>query len=135
MHKLLLVAVGMAWCCAFSARVLAVQSDFSDFWGAWGMQSSDGNSNEWQMNCAQDGSLLVLTPDRIYTRGATSVYKDYADCRVLNGSGGAELLIHAQCSSSEDDENVMLEYTILSAEVPLRIQRRGQVSTEYRKCR
>jgi hypothetical protein len=88
------------------------------------------------MNCAQGQSVLVLTPDRMYTLGGSAVYRDYADCRILNGSGGAALLVHAHCSATgEGAENVMLEYDILSEEGPLRIQRRGQVGTEYRKCR
>ena len=123
---------------AFGPSAVAADADFSDFVGSWGMQSGAGGGSEWRMNCAQNANILVLTPSRIYTRGSALVYKEYADCQVLNGSSGAALLIHAHCASGdtdEDAENVMLEFAILSPEEPLRIQRRGEVSTEYHKCR
>lgn len=128
---LALASYGLALC----ATAAAAQSDFSDFWGAWGQQTSDRNPNEWRTNCAEQRSLLVLMPDRIYTLGGSTIYKDFAECRVLNGTAGAALLLHVDCSSPEENaESVMLEYDVLSEEGVARIQRRGQTGTLYRKC-
>jgi hypothetical protein len=108
----------------------------SDFYGTWGRQDSDKNKNEWRQNCAAaNGDVLILSPDFVTTRGATWIYKDYPECKVINASGGAQLLIRAQCySDPQEAEDVTLQYDILSETEPLRIQLRGQVSTEYRKC-
>jgi hypothetical protein len=114
----------------------AAQGLVSDFYGTWGKQDSDKNKNEWRENCAApNGHLLILSPHFVTTRGATWIYKDYPECKVINASGGAQLLIRAQCySDPQEAEDVTLQYDILSETEPLRIQLRGQVSTEYLKC-
>jgi hypothetical protein len=119
-----------------AASAGAAQGPVSDFYGTWGRQDSDKNKNEWRQNCAApNGDVLILSPDLVTTRGATWIYKDYPECKVINASGGAQLLIRAQCySDPQEAEDVTLQYDILSETEPLRIQLRGQVSTEYLKC-
>jgi hypothetical protein len=120
-----------------AAAPARAQSGVADFYGAWGQQPSDRNRNEWRENCAeQQGNVLILTADRILTTGTTWVYKDYPECKVINASEGAQLLVRAQCFfDPEDAEEVTLEYDVLSeGGGRLRIQRRGQVGTEYLKC-
>jgi hypothetical protein len=114
----------------------ASQAPASDFYGTWGKQDSDNNRNEWRENCAApNGDVLILSPDFVTTRGATWVYKDYPECKVINASGGSQLLIRAQCyTNPEEAEDVTLQYDILSEAHPQRIQLHGQVSTEYLKC-
>ena len=114
----------------------AAQAPVFDYYGTWGKQDNDKNKNEWRENCAAaNGDALIFSPDFVTTRGATWVYKDYPECKVINASGGAQLLIRAQCySDPKEAEDVTLQYDILSETAPLRIQLRGQVSTEYLKC-
>lgn len=121
---------------AVAAGAVAAQGPVTDFYGTWGRQDSDKNKNEWRENCAAaNGNVLILSPDFVTTRGATWVYKDYPECKVIRASGGAQLLIRAQCySDPQEAEDVTLQYDILSETQPLRIQLRGQVATEYRKC-
>jgi hypothetical protein len=112
------------------------QAPVFDYYGTWGKQDSDKNKNAWRENCAAaNGDVLIFSPNSVTTRGATWVYKDYPECKVVNASGGSQLLIRAQCySDPQEVEDVTLQYDILSETQPLRIQLHGQMSTEYLKC-
>jgi hypothetical protein len=130
-------AAGAAWAALLALCVpAAAQAPISDYYGTWGKQDGDRNKNQWRENCAAaNGDALIFSPDFVMTRGAAWVYKDYPECKVIDASGGSQLLIRAQCySDPKEVEDVTLEYDILSETAPLRIQLRGQVSTEYLKC-
>jgi hypothetical protein len=130
-------AAGAALTAVFALGMPATaQAPVFDYYGAWGKQDSDKNKNQWRENCAaSNGDALIFSSDFVTTRGTAWVYKDYPECKVIDASAGAQLLIRAQCySDPKEAEDVTLEYDILSDTAPMRIQLRGQVSTAYLKC-